>query len=92
MRRRLYSCRNSQVSPFLQRPRSQCLQTRLNSKGELTKATTGASEILRTCCKMTIRGVCPDTGSREGSGLACKLYMKDDLDRVRNDIRVARSR
>ena len=27
--RRLYSCRNSQCSPFLHRPRSQCLQTRL---------------------------------------------------------------
>jgi len=26
--RRLYSCKNSQVSPFLQRPLSQCLQTR----------------------------------------------------------------
>lgn len=27
--RRLYSCRNSQASPFLHSPRSQCLQTRL---------------------------------------------------------------
>jgi len=26
---RLYSCKNSQLSPFLHRPRSQCLQTRL---------------------------------------------------------------
>ena len=30
--RRLYSWRNSHVSPFLQRPRSQCLQTRLDVK------------------------------------------------------------
>jgi hypothetical protein len=26
---KLYSCRNSQLSPFLHRPRSQCLQTKL---------------------------------------------------------------
>lgn len=25
--RRLYSCKNSQCSPFLHKPRSQCLQT-----------------------------------------------------------------
>jgi hypothetical protein len=29
MRRRLYSWRNSHISPFLHRPRNQCLQTRL---------------------------------------------------------------
>ena len=27
--RRLYSCKNSQLSPFLHKPRSQCLHTRL---------------------------------------------------------------
>jgi hypothetical protein len=32
---RLYSCKNSQVSPFLHSPRSQCLHTRLLSNLEL---------------------------------------------------------